>query len=375
MKTFPLAVISSSFGKKSETFIHRHMRQLLPGKTAVIVRKLVLDSGEDDIPSPCCVFGARRNLSWFYHGSRYRLGLSKFSPTQMVVARFLKQHGVQVILSEYLDQSLKWLVVARNLGIRFFAHAHGYDVSMKLRDSYMRRNYLQLEAADGIITMNVISRQRLIALGLSRKKIHVIPYGINVPDQFFEREQRQTIQCLAVGRMVAKKAPLLTLLAFKNALDCFPFLRLDYVGDGELFTKAQQFVDDHFLNEQIKLYGALPNYEIQKMMQKADIFLQHSRTDPETGDEEGLPVAILEAMANGLPVVSTRHAGIPEAIVEGGTGYLVDEGDVVGMSEHILSLANDAKLRSKIGKSGWQRANAHFTWAKEKESLLKLLLR
>ena len=64
-------------------------------------------------------------------------------------------------------------------------------------------------------------------------------------------------------------------------------------------------------------------------MKKAHIFLQHSVTCPITGDEEGVPVAILEAMASGLPVVSTFHAGIPEAVVDGKTGFLVSE-DAMG---------------------------------------------
>ena len=62
-------------------------------------------------------------------------------------------------------------------------------------------------------------------------------------------------------------------------------------------------------------------------MEAADVLIQHSVVDPATGDEEGLPVAILEGMGCGLPVVATRHAGIPESVVEGETGMLVDEGD------------------------------------------------
>jgi glycosyltransferase involved in cell wall biosynthesis len=173
--------------------------------------------------------------------------------------------------------------------------------------------------------------------------------------------------------MVAKKAPMLTLEAFRRALLNNPRMRLDFVGEGDLLDEAIQFVHAHELNDKVKLHGGQPNSVVQEFMKNADIFLQHSRTDPVTGDEEGLPVAILEAMANGLPVVSTRHAGIPEAVVEGVTGYLVDEGDVEAMASHIVLLANNYELRAHFGRSGWQRAQRHFSWKNEKTQLFKVL--
>jgi glycosyltransferase involved in cell wall biosynthesis len=237
----------------------------------------------------------------------------------------------------------------------------------------MPKRYLRLEAADGVITMSEHSRKRLIGLGLNGAKIHVIPYGINVPDAPQNRRSDDTIRCLAVGRMVAKKAPMFTLEAFRRALMGNPRLRLDYVGDGELYGEIRQFVHTHALGDKVVLHGSQPNPVVQGLMKNADIFLQHSLTDPATGDEEGLPVAILEAMANSLPVVSTRHAGIPEAVLEGVTGYLVDEGNIEGMASCIVQLANDAEFRDKFGQKGWKRAKQHFSWEKEKASLLELL--
>lgn len=121
------------------------------------------------------------------------------------------------------------------------------------------------------------------------------------------------------------------------------------------------------------LHGGQPNEVVQQLMSKADIFLQHSMTDPESGNEEGLPVAILEAMANSLPVVSTRHAGIPEAVLDGFTGYLVDEGDTLEMGERIVMLALDPHLRQRMGEDGWRRVKDNFSWENEQRQLLKIL--
>jgi colanic acid/amylovoran biosynthesis glycosyltransferase len=78
-------------------------------------------------------------------------------------------------------------------------------------------------------------------------------------------------------------------------------------------------------------------------------------------------------MSHGIPVVATRHAGIPEAVVEAETGFLVDEGDCSSMAAQIVALAQNQELRVKFGFAGWQRAKALFTWERERDLLLKVM--
>ena len=80
-----------------------------------------------------------------------------------------------------------------------------------------------------------------------------------------------------------------------------------------------------------------------------------------SGDCEGTPVGILEAGASGLPVVATRHGGIPDVVVEAETGFLVDEGDVVGMAEHVLRLAREPALAGEMGRAAHRRIGEHFS--------------
>ena len=101
--------------------------------------------------------------------------------------------------------------------------------------------------------------------------------------------------------------------------------------------------------------------------------MQHSITDPETGDEEGLPAGIQEAMAAGLPVVSTNHAGIPEAIEHGRHGLLVEPGDTIGMADHIVGLTESADAATMMGYAGWKKARSVDTWADERCRLCRTL--
>jgi len=350
------------------------MAELLPGRTAVVVRREEPHLEDLDIRFPCLVLGERQwSWQWLYRSGLYFFKLNTLSPVQVRVERYLRQHGVKIVLSEFLNASLKWLDVAQKLGIRFFAHAHGHDVSAVLREPGMTQRYRRLEAADGVITVSQHSRDKLVRIGLSGDNIHVVPCGTDVPETPRSRPRRASVRCLAVGRMVAKKAPMVTLEAFRQALRSNPDLRLDYVGGGEFFDDAREFVRTHGLHGQVTLHGSQPKSRVQKFMETADIFLQHSRTVPVSGDEEGIPVAILEAMANSLPVVSTRHAGIPEAVLEGATGYLVDEGDAETMASHVVGLANDYELRTRFGRKGWLRAKQHFSWESERDRLSDIL--
>ena len=79
------------------------------------------------------------------------------------------------------------------------------------------------------------------------------------------------------------------------------------------------------------------------------------------GDSEGTPVGIIEAMAAGLPVVSTRHAGIPDVVIENETGFLVDEGDINTMAKAIIKLAENRKLLSEFGTNGKVFIEKNFT--------------
>jgi colanic acid/amylovoran biosynthesis glycosyltransferase len=374
--SYPLAVFAPIIGGRTETFIRRHMESLLPGGTVVVAGSCNGGYGAHwSVRCPLLALDQNNNGSLkgrFRRALAHRMGREE-NPRETAVRRFLQEHGVRVIMGEYLDWSNPWLSVAQSLGIRFFVHGHGYDISALLRQAKWRAEYLKYNQSGGVITISQLSQQRLLDLGLDSAKIHLLPYGVDVPADSLTRAEQGVVRCIAVGRMVAKKAPILALDAFRRAAEACPSLRLDYVGAGELLPAARQFLHAFQLQERVTLHGDKPSEAVQSLMQRADIFLQHSMTDPETGDEEGLPVAILEAMANSLPVVSTRHAGIPEAVMEGSTGFLVEEGDSAAMAERVVTLAREPDLRFRMGAAGWRRAKDCFSWDKQRKQLLRIL--
>ena len=371
-----LAVLAPHVGGLSETFIRRHMENLAPKRTVVVTASCDGFYGSHwTVDAPMLVTSRLRPPSRLTRWARRAASIfgMDHDVSRAAVVDFLQRHHVSVALGEYLDWSLPWLTAVRRAGIRFYAHAHGYDVSMRLRDPAWRSRYRAYNEADGVIVMSQAAKQRLVALGLREELVHVVPYGVDVPTTCPTRPSRPVVHCVAVGRMVAKKGPLVTLEAFRQAARGPVPLRLDYIGDGELLGPAERFVREHGLQSSVFLHRGQAPERVREHLLRADMFLQHSITDAATGDEEGLPVAVLEAMAHALPVVSTHHAGIPEAVVTGVTGLLVEQGDAAGMAECIVALARSADLRRDLGGAAWRRARAHFRWEQECGRLRALL--
>jgi len=376
-----LAIYSPNLGALSETFIKKHIEDILPGKTVVV-------AGSNDPPryghwsvdAPTYILRNRRSIALskrkkIWLTILHKLGLRPKNDLyyNKPLSDFLRQNNVDVIMGEYLNYSTTVIDLAKKLNIKLFAHGHGYDVSQLIKQPFWKREYQRLNKVDGIITMSEYNKEILIKAGIKKELIHVIPYGISLLPHVSKVRQSKFVKCIAVGRMVSKKAPLLLLESFMHASKRNDLLKLDFIGAGLLYDKALQYVKDFKLEDKVTMHGSLQNDMVINMMKEADIFLQHSITCPETGDQEGLPVAILEAMAYSLPVVSTFHAGIPEAVKNNESGFLVKEGDTYAMAEAILNLASEETLRINMGKAGRDIIEKKFTWDIERNSLLKLL--
>jgi glycosyltransferase involved in cell wall biosynthesis len=153
---------------------------------------------------------------------------------------------------------------------------------------------------------------------------------------------------------VDTKAPHLTLLAFRDVVRACPEARLIMVGDGMLVEACRQLTRALDMEKAVEFMGVQSHTEVAALMREVRAFVLHSVTTSED-DVEGTPVAVLEAGAAGLPVVSTRHAGIKDVVIHGETGFLVDERDVHGMAGYMVELARDPVLAARLG----QRAREH----------------
>jgi glycosyltransferase involved in cell wall biosynthesis len=171
---------------------------------------------------------------------------------------------------------------------------------------------------------------------------------------------------------VEKKGPLFTIEAFQQVATRCPDARLTMVGDGALLDDCRRKCEHLGLTDVVQFLPPSPHDEIAKVMKSARAFVQHSVTGT-NGDAEGTPVAILEAAGSGLPVISTKHAGIKEAVVSGETGYLVDERDVDGMAAHMIKLAEAPELAGLLGRAGRVHVSESFNMEKQITRLWEIM--
>ena len=360
-----LAVITSQLGAVSETFIRKHLEGIAPGETvAIALRSSHPTGGRWDAGCPVLYLDevAKR---WSTRVA-YRAGRSWRELRAKAVADFLRQHGVGVVLGEYLDIFVEFVPTLDRLAIPYVTQGHGIDLSASLRKPDVAKSYGAYRSARAVLTRCEFHRRRLIDLGLPADKVHVNPGGVDLPSETPARSPAAGKRLLAVGRMMAKKGPIYTLEAFRRAAARDPDLHLDYVGGGPLEDAVAQFVAACDLEGRVTLHGSASEAAKAQLLRDCGVFVQHSLTDPATGDEEGLPAAIQEAMANALPVISTRHAGIPEAVAHGETGLIIDEGDVNGMAEAMLAIG---PVAAAFGQAGRQRAAANYGWPHERARL------
>src|SRR5262249_7897060 len=164
----------------------------------------------------------------------------------------------------------------------------------------------------------------------------------------------------------------LTIEAFAKVVQRFPDAQLDLVGDGELEGRCRTLIQKNGLGERVHIHGAQGPDFIASLLREASLFVQHS-VSASDGDAEGLPVAILEAMASALPIVSTKHGGIPEAVVHNVTGRLVEEYDVDGMAAAISELFDHPELAERMGAAGRKRVLGRFNHKKAKDQLRAIM--
>src|SRR5690606_18550174 len=122
-------------------------------------------------------------------------------------------------------------------------------------------------------------------------------------------------------------------------------------GDGQLLNICKNLVKYLNLQSHVEFPGIITPETYRKYLEESLAFLQHYITT-ETGDMERTPLAVLEASAAGIPVISTNHAGIPDVIIDGETGLLCKEHDVEGMAQHMITLLDNPEKAKRIGAAG-----------------------
>jgi len=287
-----------------------------------------------------------------------------------ILTAYLRQKNFNVLLAEYGYVGVGVAKACRESNTPLIVHFHGYDASFS---GFMETDYYD-EARATAAAAIAVSRAMEKSL-VSHGWRHVVCncYG---PDPAFLKSTSNVSnsnRLLAVGRFVDKKCPVNTILAFSHALPgCASGTTLRMIGDGPIKEACEHLVHSLGIENSVVFLGTLGAEAIREEMELARAFVQHSVVAA-NGDSEGTPVAILEAQAVGLPVVATRHAGIPDVVLDGETGIIVEEGDIEGMTRGIVRLAGDPESAAAMGAAAKERIRTVFSMDRSMAGLNQVL--
>ena len=353
-RTARVCVVLPIPGQLSETFLRAHTERL-PAEITVVHGQSA-HVGDSAVLSNSLICRAIRKV--------VRIANHRSWDSEIFLSFFVafRRHRPDVVLAEYGPVGVRVMEACKLAKVPLVVHFHGYDASHHDTLRQYRDQYREMfREAQAVVAVSRAMERTLLSLGAPRHKLYYNPYGIDCNAFSGAAPEQSAPVFLTVGRFTDKKAPQITLLAFQQVIRELPNARLRMIGDGPLLGACMDLARALDVAGATTFLGVQPPNVVREEMRCARCFVQHSITAAATGDSEGTPVAILEAGATGLPVVSTRHAGICDVVVEEETGLLVDEYDVEGMARNMLRIGRDPQLAAQMGVAARNRIKEHFS--------------
>jgi len=260
-----------------------------------------------------------------------------------------------VVHCHYGPIGLRYGVSARLWKAPLVVSFYGYDASRYPRERGNEVYWPLFAQAPTVTSLSAHMDARLRALGCAPQRIRRMPLSVEPTseDHPSNRAARDDgiVRLLTVARLVEKKGHAHALRAIARLRDEIPGLRYDVIGDGPLRAELETLAATLGIGERVHFHGAATGDLVQRAMDDADLFVLPSVTSSD-GDEEGTPTVLLEAAYRGLPVLATRHAGIPEVVENGETGILVAEGDDEALAEGLRAMVRARERWPAMGEAG-----------------------
>lgn len=249
---------------------------------------------------------------------------------------------------------------------------HGADAQVGLEK---RAHLLATQRMFGRATL-VLARseslgRRLAAIGCPPEKLRLHRTGIPAGEIPFHPRSAPADgawRCVQACRLIPKKGLATALAAFASFAQHYPHSSFTIAGEGPQLRQLERTASALGIRERVIFAGFLSQEKLRALYAESHLFLHPSELAPD-GDQEGIPNSMLEAMASGLPVVATRHGGIPEAVEHGVSGLLVGERDSEALTGALLEMASSGAGYARISRAAAERVAAEFDLAGQTRKL------
>lgn len=265
----------------------------------------------------------------------------------------------------------------RDIGVlkgKLIVTFHGVSISKDLQEKGEHIYNRLFEKGDLFLPISEHWKHKLIKLGCEPERIIVHRMGIDCNNfSFIPRQPSpdEITRLVSISRLVEKKGIEYGIRAVAKLAKTKPNIEYNIVGDGSLKLELQALIEELDVSTQVKLLGWKQKTEVINILNNSDILLAPSITARD-GDREGIPVALMEAMAMGLPVISSLHSGIPELVRDGISGFLVAERNVDGIAAKLNYLIEHPEVWPDIGRAARETVEESYDINKLNNRLLEI---
>lgn len=284
--------------------------------------------------------------------------------------RMCNAYRVEIFHAHFGYQGAKSLGLTKKLNVPLICSFYGDDAFASMHEG----KYAELFAgAEKILVLGLYMKARLIKLGCPPDKLVIHHLGIDVDEiKFVSRKSdiNQPLRFLIASSFLEKKGIEIAIKALGQLKEQFNFT-LDIIGDGPLKAQLLEEIATWQLESRVQLHGYKPYAEVISMAHSCDVFIQASRTTKDNR-KEGTPMAIVDMMATGMPVVSTNHSDIPEIVKDGINGFLANENDVESLRQCLEKVFTNRSALENLGMNARKWVEEEFSVKRQTERLEKI---
>jgi len=288
------------------------------------------------------------------------------------IAQALQERHAQVLHIYFGHIGTHLLPLIEISPIPVIVSFHGADAGVDLqRPSHLAATRRMVEKADRILVRSESLAERVRALGCPPEKLRLHRTGLPLEEIPFRQRSAPADgawRCVQACRLIAKKGIPCTLHAFRDFRGRYPKATLTIAGEGPMLEDLRTLAGSLGIGDAVFFTGFLSQEKLRDLFAESHLFLHPSETGPD-GDQEGVPNSMLEAMAGGLPVLATKHGGIPEAVENGVSGVLVEERDHATLGAEMIALAGHPERYAKMSVAAATRARTQFDLRVQNEVL------
>jgi colanic acid/amylovoran biosynthesis glycosyltransferase len=332
--------VVDTFGARSETFVYAYVTGHTTFEASVVcrARENPTDFPFDRISVVPEVWSRAHPERWISAALGCMTGRTLW---QRRIEPVVTSRRPAVVHAHFGQVAARVLPVVLRLRLPLVTSFYGYDATAFAQTSAGRRSLAPLFHVGALfLAEGPVMQQRLIDIGAPADRVRVVPIGVDLSRYPRWHPDREAPRVLFVSRFVEKKGLPDAIHAFAKAYARMPTLRLRIVGDGPERARGLQVAQEMDIAHAIEWLGPQPHRVVIDELRQAAVFLQPSLTAANGDSEGGAPTTVIEAQAVGVPVVTTRHADIPNVVAEGKAVRLVAERDVDGLANGIVDLAS-----------------------------------